>query len=173
MPKHLPVTGGCLCGTIRYEAAEPPTNVGYCHCRMCQQGCGGPYFLGAFLKKASFRFTRGTPKYYKSSAWVERGFCADCGTPLLMRDLTDTHAIYVGTLDHPEDWPPTLGHSGIESRIPWDLIHDDLPQWRTDDDAEFVATRNELEKLTRLLEAGNISQDEFHRRREAMFGGEK
>lgn len=67
--------------------------------------------------------------------------------------------------------PPTLGHSGIESRIPWDLIHDDLPQWRTEDDAEFVATREELEKLTRMFEVGKISQDEFDRRREALFGG--
>lgn len=171
MSKHLPVTGGCLCGAIRYEATEPPVDVSYCHCRMCQQSCGGPYFLGVFLKKASFQFTRGNPTYYKSSAWAERGFCADCGTPLLMRDMTDSHAIYVGTLDHPEDWPPTLGHSGIESRIPWDLIHDDLPQWCTDDDAEFVATRKELEKLTALLESGEITPAEFDRRREAMYDG--
>ena len=27
---------------------------------------------------------------------------------------------------------------GIESKIPWDIIHDNLPQYRTEDDPEFI-----------------------------------
>jgi hypothetical protein len=171
MKKHIPVTGGCLCGAVRYESTEPPVDVAYCHCRMCQKSCGGPSFLGAFIPKAAFRFTQGEPKFYRSSACVERGFCADCGTPLIFRDLTDTHAIYIGTLDHPEDWPPTLCHLGMESHIPWDTIHDELPQWSTDEDPEVNANRSEHEKLSRLLEDGAITEAEFERRREAMFSG--
>jgi len=44
--------------------------------------------------------------------------------------------------DHPEDWPPNECHSGIESQIPWDIIHHDLPRWRTGDDPGFVAARD-------------------------------
>ncbi len=139
--KTMPVTGGCLCGAVRYESSDPSVDVSYCHCRMCQRASGNPYFLGAFIPVTAFRFTRGEPKFYKSSAWAERGFCAECGTPLLFRDGTDTHAVYIGTLDHPEDWPPTLCHSGMESRIPWDSINDDLPCWRTEDDPEYIAAR--------------------------------
>lgn len=29
--KHVPITGGCLCGAVRYESTEPPVNGGYCH----------------------------------------------------------------------------------------------------------------------------------------------
>jgi hypothetical protein len=47
----------------------------------------------------------------------------------------------VGTLDHPEEWPPNESHSGVESQIPWDIIHDDLPRWRTEDDPDSVAAR--------------------------------
>jgi hypothetical protein len=169
MGKHIPVTGGCLCGAVRYEATEAPVDVSYCHCRMCQQGLGAPYYLAAFIRKATFRFTSGQPKFYKSSEWLERGFCAECGTPLMIRDFTDTHAISIGTLDHPEDWPPTLAHSGMESHIPWDAIHDDLPQWRTDDDPEFVKTRAELEHLARMVEDGALTSEDYERRREAMF----
>ena len=143
--KTIPVTGGCLCGAVRYESLKPPEQVSYCHCRMCQKSSGNPYFLGAFMAAKAFRFTRGEPKFYRSSAWAERGFCAECGTPLLMRDGTATHAVYIGTLDHPEDWPPTFCHSGLESRIPWDSIHDDLPCWNTEDDPEYLAARSLIE----------------------------
>ena len=134
-------TGGCLCGAVRYESEEPPYDVSYCHCRMCQKSSGNPYFLGALIRAKAFRFTRGEPKFYKSSAWAERGFCAECGTPLIFRDGTENYAVYIGTLDHPEDWPPTLCHSGMESRIPWDTIHDDLPCWNTEDDPDYSAAR--------------------------------
>ncbi len=143
--KVMPITGGCLCGAVKYEATEPPTDVAYCHCRMCQRVTGSPYGLFAFIPVAGFRFTCGGAKFYKSSDWAERGFCAECGTPLLMRDGTETHGVMIGTLDHPEDWPPTLCHSGMESHIPWDTIHDDLPCWRTEDDPEYIASRALIE----------------------------
>lgn len=108
---------------------------------MCQKSSGAPYFLAAFPPVKSFRFVAGSPKFYRSSAWAERGFCADCGSPLLMRDGTDTHAAYIGTLDHPEDWPPSLAHTGMESRIQWDAIRDDLPCWNSDADPEYIASR--------------------------------
>ena len=47
----------------------------------------------------------------------------------------------LGTLDHPEDWPPDYGHGGIESKVPWHIISDDLPQRRTDD-SERVRRQN-------------------------------
>ncbi|MGD9744061.1 MAG: GFA family protein [Dongiaceae bacterium] len=132
--KTIPVTGGCLCGAVRFESTEPPANVGVCHCRMCQRSAGGPHMVWAFLPRRAFRFTRGEPVYYRSSAFAERGFCGACGSPLAFRDRTDKMSVPVGTFDHPEEWPPDLGHSGIESRILWDAITDHLPQFRTDED---------------------------------------
>ena len=93
--KTLPVTGGCLCGAIRFQSTNAPYAVSYCHCRICQKSCGNPYFLGAFFSVDGFRFTKGEPKYFRSSDWAERGFCADCGTPIIFRDGTDAYAIYI------------------------------------------------------------------------------
>jgi hypothetical protein len=96
--------------------------------------------MAAFPAKA-FSVTQGRPKYYKSSEWAQRGFCSDCGTPLIFHDLTDTIGIMVGSLDHPEDWPPDIGHSGMEIYIPWFQIDDRLPQGPTEgsDDMKEVA----------------------------------
>lgn len=167
--KTFPITGGCLCGAVRYEADDPPSDVCYCHCRMCQKSCGNPSALCAFVPKATFRYTKGEPKFYRTSDWMERGFCVECGTPLLMRDLTDTHAIYIGTLDHPEEWPPTLGHSGIESRIPWDTIDDGLPCWRTEEDPELIATQGALSKLSERMKAGKLTKAEFSKRKDELL----
>ena len=143
--KTMPITGGCLCGAVRFEVSEEPSAVGLCHCRMCQRAYGQASGIWALFGKDVLRFTKGEPKYYKSSAWMERAFCANCGSPLGARD-TNGHAVLVGTLDHPEEWPPTLGHTGIESRIAWDTINDDLPCWRTEDDPEYIAAKGAVEQ---------------------------
>lgn len=169
--KTIPITGGCLCEAVRYESAESPNDVGYCHCRMCQRSSGNPSFLGAYIPKKTFRFTRGEPKYYRSPGFPEseRGFCSECGTPIIFRDLTDTHAIYIGTLDHPEEWPPTLCHTGMESHIPWDTIHDDLPCWESESDPELNMSRTQYDKLSELLKKGSLTQKAFDLQLKSLF----
>ena len=144
--KTLPITGGCLCGAVRYEADEPPNPVGYCHCRMCQKVTGNLFYAYATFRAAGFRLTQGEPRFYRSSAWVERGFCAECGSRVMNRYLQGNDQVFasVGSLDHPEDWPPNE-HIGIESQIPWLVIHDDLPRMRTDEDPDFIAAQAAVE----------------------------
>ncbi|MEE8274940.1 MAG: GFA family protein [Alphaproteobacteria bacterium] len=72
--KTMPITGGCLCGAIRYEATETPHDAGYCHCRTCQKAYGNVFTVGAAFPKDRFRFTRGEPRLYRSSEIAERGF---------------------------------------------------------------------------------------------------
>ena len=140
--RNIPVTGGCLCGAIRYESAEPPIWVGYCHCRMCQRGYGAPFVLFAVFPAGSLRFTRGQTRYYRSSPHARRGFCAECGSPVDYRYEGDSDTgVMIGTLDHPEDWPPDHGHNGIESKVPWHVIADDLPQWPTSESRILQAAK--------------------------------
>ena len=144
--KTLPITGGCLCGAVRYEASEPPVGAGYCHCSMCKKARGGIFAVGASFRRDRFRFTHGEPKIYKSSAFAERGFCGDCGTPLFYRFTTpgqyaDEITVSMGSLDDPEVAPPAFywGHWGVESKVSWFTIDDDLPQTRLEDDPGLLA----------------------------------
>jgi hypothetical protein len=62
-----------------------------------------------------------------SSDEAERGFCARCGTPLTFRYLEGERiAVSIGSLDHPEAFPPADQH-GIESRLSWVRGLGDLP----------------------------------------------
>ena len=81
------ITGGCLCGAVRYEASETPQRAGICHCRMCQKSNGTPFAVGVYFHKTAFRFTRGEPKLYRSSDIADRGFCSACGSRLIFRPL--------------------------------------------------------------------------------------
>ncbi len=132
--KTLPVTGGCLCGAIRYESTAPPNWVSYCHCRICQKAYGALFGLFAAFPEAAFRYTRGAPKYYRSSPRARRGFCRDCGSPVDFRyDDRRERGVLIGTLDRPEEWPADRRHNGIESEVPWLVIDDGLPRVRADD----------------------------------------
>lgn len=59
------VTGGCMCGAVRYEAGEDPYFVGFCHCRMCQRTYGQGSGIFVVFRKDVLRITKGEPKYYK------------------------------------------------------------------------------------------------------------
>ena len=140
--KTMPITGGCMCGAVRYEATEPPQEVAYCQYRMCQRCAANLLYSYAEFRSPAFRITRGEPKFYKSSALVERGFCANCGTQVCDRYLKGVDHMFatIGSLDHPEDWPPSI-HYGVESQIPWLTIDDGLPRKRTEEDPEYVAAK--------------------------------
>ena len=125
--------GGCLCGAIRYEARVSASENWYCHCRMCQKSSGSAVSTSAIVPKARLQVTRGKPKFYRSSKFVERGFCADCGSPMFFRPTNeDWISILSGTLDNPELAPPA-GHYGVESWISWLKVEDDLKKKRTEE----------------------------------------
>ena len=140
--KTMPVTGGCLCGAVRYEAEAFLHNASYCHCRMCQRASGAPVQVSVFIRPETLRFTSGEPKYYQSSSFGERGFCPNCGSQLIWRSRSAEHPEWtnlgVGCLDHPEHFVPA-SHEGVESQLPWFNIDDDLSRRRCEDDPELVA----------------------------------
>jgi len=55
-----------------------------------------------------------------------------------------TIGVLVGTFDRPDDWPLTLGHCGIESKISWYAIPDDLPRYRSGEDPFTVQYKDLL-----------------------------
>ena len=122
-PIENTVTGGCQCGAVRYRATAMLDNAHVCHCRMCQKAGGNLFAALVAAPNDALTFTRGKPGVFRSSAHVERGFCAQCGTPLFFRDTTAGRTnLMMGSLDYPAAFP-ALSEMGMESRIAW------LPDW--------------------------------------------
>jgi class 3 adenylate cyclase len=138
--KSTLITGGCQCGDIRYEIDQPASGTGVCHCRMCQRAIGASFDAWAAFPREAVRFTCGKPKYYKSSLIGKRGFCANCGSSLVLSYYAPKASklliMMAACLDTPEDFAPGW-HGGTESQMPWLDIRDDLPRKRCDESADL------------------------------------
>lgn len=136
-------TGGCQCGKVRYALYVAPENSHVCHCRMCQRATGGLFAALAGAPKAAFAWTEGEPAFFESSNLAKRGYCRDCGTPLSFSYNQPDARFYVtiGSLDDPES-APIIRQYGIESRLSWVKLCEDVPAEKTGEDpkaAEFFA----------------------------------
>jgi hypothetical protein len=85
-------TGGCQCGSVRYEVSGEPLRVGICHCTDCRQTSGSAFTFFAIWPRSAFRSTSHV------ATFKGRSFCPNCGSSVF--SLTPTEAeIMVGSLD--------------------------------------------------------------------------
>jgi hypothetical protein len=107
------ITGGCLCGALRYEATAPPRAMGFCYCTACRKASGSGYIPFAVFASEALTIT-GPMLSFSSPAETGgdalRNSCAVCaglvfGGPL---GKTDSHTIYVGSADDPSWFKPTI-----------------------------------------------------------------
>ena len=136
-------TGGCLCGAVRFEVSGPPDKVGTCHCRMCQRWSGTAFTTGVRYPRVAFRFTKGEPKVYQSSAIMERGFCSECGSLIIYwytTDKKDADRVWLSlaNFDDPSSFTAKY-HYAVETQMHW-LADNGVPRFRLDEDeANFAA----------------------------------
>ncbi len=103
-------TGGCQCGTVRYESANDPVEVYACHCRECQKQSSSAFGISVIMPRADFHVTQGTPLFWtrptNSGGQLKCAFCPTCGSRL-WHEATDegeaTISIKGGSLDTPPD----------------------------------------------------------------------
>lgn len=125
------ITGGCLCGKIRYEADLEWFLAGRCHCRDCQYASGGEPTVALSVARSALR-VHGEPRIFQSKAdsgvAVFRSFCVNCGTPLFSGSERSTQyiAIKLGSLDDPSEFAPA-GHIWTSSAQPWHHIDPNAP----------------------------------------------
>lgn len=123
-----PVTGGCLCGAIRYQIDAPLPNIVSCHCQNCRRISGSGASFNAMIPTSALKFISGTPKRYVDAQTASgnrlfRFFCADCGSSLCSRRETtpEMTVVKVGTLDDPSALKLTT-HIWTSSALPWMFI---------------------------------------------------
>lgn len=123
------ISGGCLCGSVRYEATGQPYNVTHCHCSDCRRSSGAPFVTWASFRRDDLRFTSEAPRELSWAA-RRRSFCPHCGTPLTFIGEADDQEIDVTvcSFDDPESVTP-IDHTWVSDRLSWVRVADDLPTY--------------------------------------------
>jgi hypothetical protein len=128
----LPLTGGCLCGEVRFEVTEPLVLAYYCHCTRCQRRTGGAASASARVAPGSLRLVAGEELLgsYDPPEGFSKVFCSACGSALWARHPTDPDVIAVrlGTFDGDPGIRPSY-RQFVAYAASWEAIPDDgLPR---------------------------------------------
>ena len=100
---NQPISGGCLCGAVRYEVTGKLRNIIACHCVQCRRSSG--HFVAATAcRKAHFRLVQQEGlRWYSAVPGHRRGFCQVCGSSLFFEEVAgERMSIAAGSLDAPQ-----------------------------------------------------------------------
>jgi hypothetical protein len=132
MNSNTAMSGGCMCGAVRYETTGEPFAVTQCHCMSCRKHNGAAVVTLTGFKSTQVRFTGSERNFFASSPGVARAFCGACGTPLTWEgdggELGMIVELHISTFDDPELLVPTA-HVFYPERISWLDIADSLPRY--------------------------------------------
>ena len=102
-------TGACLCGAVRYEVTGALRDVVLCHCAMCRRTHGHVGAYSATPRDALRIVEARGLRWYASSSFARRGFCAECGASVFWERIgSGSVSIAAGTLDAPTGLSTTL-----------------------------------------------------------------
>lgn len=120
------ITGGCLCGAVRWESTREPLVTRLCWCRDCQYLAAGNATVNACFESATFSVSGKTTDFVSvadSGNRMHRRFCPACGTQLFSEAEVRPHLIFVrvGSFDDPGHVQPSV-NIWTASAPPWACI---------------------------------------------------
>jgi arginase len=131
---ELPLTGGCLCGGVRYELTQPFRRANHCHCSLCRRHSGTFGLSQGRVPREGFRLLQGeelVEVYRPPDGTAVKAFCSTCGSSLFGGTWPDGPEVSVrlGSLDGDPGIRPQY-HSFTGSKAAWDrLPADGLPRY--------------------------------------------
>lgn len=93
------VTGGCLCGQVRFAARGAPLRVGICHCLDCRKHHGALFYAAAIYAEGAVSING------KTRAHEGRHFCPTCGSSVFAESPGEME-LHLGALDAPSQFAP-------------------------------------------------------------------
>ncbi|MDG0986239.1 MAG: GFA family protein [Paracoccaceae bacterium] len=137
------LSGGCLCGSIRYTILQQPILAYTCNCRFCQKDTGTAYrsalaILNENVELIGKDFSVYTYKSVEHGRELYKYFCPDCGTTISLKTerFPERQVIMIGTLDDPSQIELST-HMFAEEAFDWVEFPKDhvvYPRHRINDD---------------------------------------
>ena len=115
------LTGGCLCGGVRFEVSEPLVSSGYCHCTRCQRRTGTAASASGRIAPGSLAILSGEELIrpgIRPDHGFSKVFCSQCGSALWSQSQDDPESnVRLGAFDgDPGIRPSTASSSPMPRR---------------------------------------------------------
>ena len=126
----MAISGGCLCGKVRYEVSGRLFDASHCHCSMCRRHHGAIFATYADFDPDEFKWCLGEDlvKIYETPSGEGWCFCSECGSSLAGTTKGRVYSITLGTVEGDPGIKPE-SHIFVGSKAQWYEIVDDLPQF--------------------------------------------
>ena len=124
------MTGGCLCGNVRYEITGELGAGMYCHCKRCQRrsGCAASAQVRIWGSRMKILSGEDRLRAFSPPTGFEKVFCGDCGSAMFSRTSTGNVGVRLGVLDGDPGVRPSA-HGFTAYAASWEAIPDDgLPR---------------------------------------------
>ena len=127
------ISGGCLCGAVKYSCTSEPFVVGHCHCVDCRKSSGSGHGTHVGVMEDSLSVSGSLVFYEKpadSGNVVSRGFCSACGVAIYSTNSGMPGMVFLraSSLDDPDMVQPQM--IVYASRAPaWDHMDPALPSF--------------------------------------------
>ena len=97
------ISGGCLCGGVRYTVNGPLRDIVACHCEQCRRTSGHFVAATACRRKYFNLEQQDSLRWYTAVPGYRRGFCNVCGSSLFFEEVGQERvSIAAGSLDAPQ-----------------------------------------------------------------------
>ncbi len=129
------LTGGCLCGAVRYEVDGRPQFAGYCYCADCRKASGSGFIPFMGFASSAVRF-RGQTRQFRSKSFrggdAVRNSCPTCGGLVFGGEVgkSQSYTIYAGSLDDPSCFRPKIAIF-VRDRPAWAEVPPGLAAFET------------------------------------------
>lgn len=99
------IAGGCACGSVRYTLTDKPIFQLNCYCVDCQKGSGSAFAPLMVVASDRLNVDESNLGFFESKGdsgrALKRGFCRECGSPVLIRrpETPQIAFVHAGSLD--------------------------------------------------------------------------
>ena len=159
MKNNQSLTGGCICGQVKYQIIDKPLFTQACHCKDCKVLTGSSYVVNSSILENTLIVegeVSSTELKAGSGASYKTYFCTKCGTYVYADydSAVGRLTVRTKTLDNSEKFPPQV-HIFTKDKDPWLNLSEDVICFKEMYDQKKIWPEESLDRYNEYLKANS------------------
>ena len=159
MKNNQSLTGGCICGQVKYQIIDKPLFTQACHCKDCKVLTGSSYVVNSSILENTLIVegeVSSTELKAGSGASYKTYFCTKCGNYVYADydSAVGRLTVRTKTLDNSEKFPPQV-HIFTKDKDPWLNLSEDVICFKEMYDQKKTWPEESLNRYNEYLKANS------------------